>query len=182
MNAPGQQDRRLDLELARIESTAAARPTRVLATAATCAVIIGALALALDWRTVIGDEGVAVRVGWSAAPSVVAVAVVAALLLLAIAWWRTATPVWSGWAAAASAIAALACIGGIRAGAGEHTFSGPAGWIGTAAFGAAAVLASLACLESRTPRDLAPRVPDKLLESTMRRIKIASADEPLDTY
>lgn len=176
MSAPDRQGSELDVDLARIESAAAAHPTRVLLAAALCAVIVGALALVLDWRSVIGDTGVAVRVGWSAAPLVVAVMVVAALTLLAVAWWRTEQPAWSGSAAVAGAIAALACIGGVRAADGADTFSGPAGWIGVAAFGAAALLAASACLESTRRPSYVPRVPDTLLAATVQRIKIVATD------
>ena len=100
MSAPDRQNSQLDVDVARIESAATAHPTRVLVTAALCAMIIGALALVLDWQSAIGDAGVAVRVGWSAAPLVVAVMIVAALALLAVAWWKTEQPAWAGWAAA----------------------------------------------------------------------------------
>ncbi|MEP7179599.1 MAG: hypothetical protein ABI775_10945 [Pseudonocardiales bacterium] len=89
MSAPDRQESQLDADLARIDAAAAAHPTRVLVTAALCAVIIGALALVLDWQSAISDAGVAVRGGWSAAPLVVNVMVIAALSLLGTARWRT---------------------------------------------------------------------------------------------
>ena len=49
-------------------------------------------------------------------------------------------------------------------------------WIGLAAFGAAALLAASACLESTRRPSYVPRVPDTLLESTMARLKIVSLD------
>jgi hypothetical protein len=144
MSSPRSEDeRQLDELLARVEEAARGRVARALVLGAVSCVLAAGLALLLDWQTELHSSGVAARSGYAAAPAVVPVMGVIALVLLALAYWQVDRPVVSGWAGVPCAIAAIGCIGGLHAGSRPDQFGGPAGWFAFTAFAAATVLAAI---------------------------------------
>jgi len=144
MSSPRSEDeRQLDELLARVEEAARGRVARALVLGVVICVLAAGVALLLDWQTETHSSGVAARTGYAAAPPVVAVMGVLALVLLAVAYWQVDRPALSGWAGLPCAIAAIGCIGGLHAGSRTDQFGGPAGWFAFAALTAATGLAAI---------------------------------------
>jgi len=134
--------------LHRLDAANAARAARVLLLGAVSCVLGAGVALLLDWQTDEHESGVTTRTGYDAAPALVPVVGVIAVVLLVIAYRYVTVPTWSGWATAASGIATLGCLGALHAGAGDGTLGGPAGWLALAGFAAATGMAGLAAFQA----------------------------------
>lgn len=136
----------LDDTIARLEARNARRPRRVLIRSALGCVVVAAIALVLDWHSASGDLGVTARLGYAAAPGIVFVTGVLAVVLLVIADRDGEGRAWPGCAAVVTAVAAIAILVGLAGSGHDGNHSGPAAWIALTAFLAATGTAGLAAV------------------------------------
>lgn len=161
----------LDELVGRLEVDNAARPVRVLVGVALGGLVIAAGTLALDWQTRAGVLGVTAGTGYERVPAVVLAAGVLALLLLGAGYRAVEQPAWTGWAAAASGVAVIACGVTLHGTGRDGSSTGPAGWLALGAFALTTVLAGLASVYAARHRAYVPGPPTDTAAGTERELR-----------